>query len=64
MIVYYSNNDSRDMHLLLTDIAFYLEKHFNATLVEKKYNTIKDNDIEIAIRSACYDRVIPKRKYL
>lgn len=49
MIVYYSNNDSRDMHLLLTDISFYLEKYFNATLVEKKYNTIKDNDIEITL---------------
>ena len=49
MIVYYSDNNSRDMHLLLTNVALYLEKHFNATLVEKKYNTIKDNNVEITL---------------
>ena len=35
--------------MLLTDVALYLEKYFNATLIEKKYNTIEHNGIEITL---------------
>ena len=49
MIVYYSDNDSKDIHIVLTDIALYLEKHFNATLIEKKYNTVKHNNVEFTL---------------
>lgn len=49
MVVYYSNNNSKDMHVLLTDIALYLEKYFNATLIEKKYNTIEYNNIKVTL---------------